>query len=88
MTDESPSHALLLPFDRDDVAFADGFELGRLWSELRAAPDEEIVADVHARNAEMLLRLGEATGRAVRSEDLDETWVRVTYAPSDVLRSP
>jgi hypothetical protein len=82
------AHSLLLAFDRDDVAFVDGFELGRLWSELRAAPTEVVSAEIHARNVEMVLRLAEATGRDVQSEELGADWVQVTYGPAGVLESP
>lgn len=86
MQDEA--HSLLVAFDRDDPAFVDGFELGRLWAALRAAPEEVVAVEVHARNAEMLIRIAEATGRVVRSEELDEVWLTATYAPAGVLESP
>ena len=50
--------------------FARGFECGRLWALLRAEPDEEVEEYVHAENAEMLLRMAEATERHVQTEDV------------------
>jgi hypothetical protein len=72
-------HELLLPFDVDDPQFVRGFELGRLWQRLRTE-DGDVAETVHATNLEMLLRLGEATGRPVQTEDLGETWVLATFA--------
>jgi hypothetical protein len=78
---------LLLPFDTADPEFARGFECGRLWALLRADPDTELSEYVHAANLEMLLRVAEATGRAVRTEDIDDTWVLATFGSSAVLDS-
>lgn len=72
-------HECLLPFDTDDAEFARGFEAGRLWALLRGAEDE-VIETVHAANAEMILRLGEATGRHVQAVELDEDWIEVTFA--------
>jgi hypothetical protein len=72
-------HTCLLPFDTDDAAFVRGFEAGRLWA-LLCVEEDEVVETVHANNAEMMLRLGEATGRHVRAADLDGNWVEVTFA--------
>ena len=74
-------YGCLLPFDSDHPEFARGFEAGRLWALLRAFPDEEVVEYVHASNVEMFMRMGEATGRRVSGEELDERWVAVTFAP-------
>jgi hypothetical protein len=67
-----------LQFDTNAKEFVRGVEVGRLWETLKLNPDE-VEEYVHASNAEMILRLSEATGRAVRSVDLDETWMRVTF---------
>jgi hypothetical protein len=88
MSDPALDGTLLLPFDTPDAEFARGFECGRLWALLRADPDAEIAEYVHAVNAEMLLRLGEATDRAVRTEDVDETWVLATFDASVSVESP
>ncbi|HEX5608698.1 MAG TPA: hypothetical protein VFX45_01240 [Solirubrobacterales bacterium] len=72
-------HACLLPFDTDDAEFARGFETGRLWALLRET-GAEVVETVHARNAEMILRLAEATGRPVQAVDLDKDWIEVTFS--------
>jgi hypothetical protein len=78
MSDPS-GHTCLLPFDTDDAEFARGFEAGRLWALLREREDE-VVETVHAVNAEMILRLGEATGRRVQAVDLDENWIEATFS--------
>jgi hypothetical protein len=81
MSDPS-GHACLLPFDTDDAEFARGFEAGRLWGRLRET-DAEVVETVHATNAEMIMRLAEATDRPVQAVDLDEDWIEVTFSEVD-----
>jgi hypothetical protein len=85
--DLSPQYGLLLAFDTEDAEFARGFEVGRLWSLLRENPDAEICEQAHAVNAEMLLRLAEAIGREVWTEDVDEAWVLATFSPRDAVDS-
>ena len=81
MSDPS-GHACLLPFDTDDAEFVRGFETGRLWALLQGT-DDEVVETVHAANAEMILRLGEAAERHVQSVELDENWIEVTFAEAE-----
>ena len=75
-------HALLLSFDTDSAEFTRGFELGRLWALLRAEPDAAVEEYAHASNAEMLLRLGEATKRHVSSDELGNDWLLVRFGPA------
>lgn len=70
-------HSLVLAFDTSTSDFVRGAEVGRLWEQLKS--DEPIVQEVHASNAEMLLRMAEATGRALRADDLDDTWLLVHF---------
>jgi hypothetical protein len=53
---------------------------GAYWEILKHSPEpvEEIV--YASKNAEMILRVAEATGRAAHSEELDDTWLLVTFA--------
>jgi len=76
---------MLLPFDTDEPEFARGFEAGRLWTLLREQPDQELEANVSVENAEMVMRIAEATGRHVRSEELGSGWLHVHFGapPSD-----
>jgi hypothetical protein len=76
---DSAGHACLLKFDTEDAEFARGFEAGRLWALLRGT-DDQVVEAVHAANAEMILRLAEATGRQVQAVDLDENWIEATFS--------
>lgn len=71
-------YACVLQFDTPGADFVRGVEVGRVWEALKhdPGPVEEIV---HASNAEMILRIAEATARSVSSEELDETWLRVTF---------
>jgi len=73
------SFALLLEFDRGSTDFRDGFELGRLWA-LAQEQDEEFTETVHVSNAEMLLRIGEATRREVSWEETVDGYAEVTFA--------
>lgn len=66
-------HSLVLEFDTPGAEFVRGVEIGRLWEQL--ASDEPVVQQVHASNAEMLLRMAEATGRPMRADILNETWL-------------
>lgn len=72
-------HSLALAFDTDTVDFARGVEVGRLWEQLRTDSDA-ITQNVMAENAEMMLRLGEATGRAVSSIELPYDRIEVTFS--------
>lgn len=67
-----------LEFDTTGADFVRGVEIGRLWERLKVedGPVEEIV---HASNAEMILRVAEANERAVRSEELDDTWMLAVF---------
>ncbi len=70
----------LLPFDTDDPEFARGFEAGRLWTLLRETPDAPLEANVCVENAEMVLRIADASKREVRSEELGDGWIGVTFS--------
>lgn len=77
---DGANYGLILAFDRegdDDMPFTLGFECGLLW-EMAKSNDDEFSQTVHAENAEMVLRIGEALGRAVRSEELGDDWIDVT----------
>jgi hypothetical protein len=87
MSDGPLDGVLLLEFDTHDPQFARGFECGRVWALLRADPFGEVSEYVHATNLEMLLRLAESTGRTVRTEDVDDTWVLATFSLAEVLDS-
>jgi hypothetical protein len=79
---KDPGYQPLLPFDTDDPEFARGFEAGRLWTRLRADGDA-LEANVCIENAEMVLRIAEATGRTVRSEELGSGWLAVSFGVGD-----
>lgn len=72
----------LLPFDCDHGQFARGFEAGRIWALLCERPEAEVDELVHVANAEMFLRMGETLQRAVRSDEVDETWIAIRFAPA------
>jgi hypothetical protein len=65
--------ALALAFDTNSSDFTRGVEVGRLWEQLKS--DEPVVQEVHATNAEMLLRMAESTGRPLWAEDVSNTWL-------------
>jgi hypothetical protein len=64
----------VLAFDNDHSEFVRGFECGRLWEMLKT-DYQEFEQHIHATNAEMVLRMAEATERVVAAETLDETWM-------------
>jgi hypothetical protein len=77
-------HSLVLAFDSSTPAFARGVEVGRLWEQLKS--DEPVRQEVHASNAEMLLRMAEATGRPLKADPLDDTWLLANFdAPAEVV---
>jgi hypothetical protein len=71
------AHALVLPFDTAGSDFSRGVEVGRLWEQLKS--DEPVLEQLHASNAEMLLRISEATGRPLRADIIDDTWLLVRF---------
>lgn len=75
--------SLALAFDRDTPDFAHGVEVGRLWEQLHADPYESVEQEVHAANAEMLMRLAEATGRRFEAEQHDDVWMTVRFGPAE-----
>jgi diphthamide synthase (EF-2-diphthine--ammonia ligase) len=66
-------HSLLIAFDNETPDFARGFECGRVWALMRE-DDSEHSFEMHTDNAEMVLRLAEASGRTVRWVEHDDTW--------------
>jgi hypothetical protein len=73
-------HSIALAFDTASSDFVRGVEIGRLWETLKS--DQEIDEQVlHASNAEMILRVAEATDRSVVGERLDDCWLAVTFGP-------
>jgi hypothetical protein len=73
----------ILPFDSDSPEFTRGFEIGRLWAKLREHPNEPIEEWLHASNAEMVLRVAEATGRTVMSKETGDNWLKVSFEPAE-----
>jgi hypothetical protein len=67
------SYRCALAFDTDNSEFVRGVEVGRLWEQLQSG--EPVVQEIHASNAEMLLRMAEATGRSLRADELDDRWL-------------
>jgi hypothetical protein len=70
---EAHGHSLALALDTHGSDFVRGVEVGRLWEQLKS--DELVAQQVHASNAEMLLRMAEATGRPLQADVLDDTWL-------------
>ena len=71
-------YACALRFDTDASEFVRGVEVGRLWEIVRNT--EDVVEEfVHSSNAEMVMRIADALGRRVLSEELDNTWLLVRF---------
>jgi hypothetical protein len=93
--DEGSGWKPILQFGTDDSRFIAGFTCGRLWETLAHNLDEEIEHALNPTAAampdvlELLIRMGEATGRDARTEPLgDDGWLSVFYAPVDRDRAP
>ena len=81
MSATDDSYECALAFDTDSPEFVRGCELGALWERLRNE-DGEVEQTVHLTNAEMVLRVSEATGRPVVSEECDDGyWMVVRFEP-------
>ena len=79
MSDDDYAYECVLPFDSDDPEFSRGVAIGMLWERLKAEP-YRFRQQIQAENAEMVLRISEATGRAVRIiSDVDD-WLDVEFA--------
>lgn len=63
----------VLSFDTDDPQFVRGFEAGRLWEQLKSG--EPFEQEIHAANAELVLRMAESLDVTVTAEHLDDTWM-------------
>lgn len=89
------NYNLILPFDVEGLTdgeekqFVRGFEAGRVYEPLAECQrnDHEYCLDegmshdftVHTNNAEMLLRIAEATGHLVKAEPLAEDWLEAKF---------
>lgn len=71
-----PDHGfgLVLSLDGRSTDYVLGVEAGRLWEQLKNP--EPFDQTIHAENMEILMRMAESTGRAMRVEDCpnNETW--------------
>jgi hypothetical protein len=74
---EDQDYGLALAFDTSEGDFMRGVEVGRLWEQLKS--DEPVEQEVHASNAEMLLRMSESTGRPLKADVLDDTWLLACF---------
>lgn len=72
-------HSLALAFDTDSPEFCRGVEVGRLWEQLNGDPDETVEQTLHASNAEMVLRMADATDRPVTSTEVGNDWIEVVF---------
>jgi hypothetical protein len=81
--DESTSFKPILEFDCQSADFARGFEAGRVWAALNEYPVRAVDVCAHGTNAEMVIRMAEATARQVASEEIGADWLRVRFASVD-----
>lgn len=73
------SFDLLLAFDSDDPEFIRGFEMGRMWALLRTDEGDTQDFMIHANNAEMAIRIAEATDRPWRVLSQTDEWVDIEF---------
>lgn len=77
-------------FDTADPAFAYGFECGMIWGELRECQHGDVTCaghshTLHVVNAEMIMRMGEATEHAVCGQSVEgheNEWLEVEFDAS------
>lgn len=62
--------------DGCDISFFTGWTLGRMWQRLKT--DSIVKAVVHAKGAEMVIRMGEMKGIPFTCEYLSDTFMMVT----------
>lgn len=79
------SYELDLAFDSDEAEFCRGFEAADVYrsAQLFAAnqiPGPTLTQTVHATNAEMMLRIADRLSLIIRSEELGDGWLFVTFA--------
>lgn len=67
-----------LVFDRDSEDFVLGAEVGGIFEQLQYEHGE-VEAIMHVQNAEMALRMAEASARSVQSEELGDGWIYVVF---------
>ena len=77
---EGQHFSLALAFDTDSSEFVRGVEIGRMWEQLKGG--DVVEQGVRTDNAEMLLRIAEATGRRLRCEELNDEWLYATFEPA------
>lgn len=67
----------VLAFDTDDPQFALGFEAGRIWEQLKREDYEAVDGQpIHAKNCEVVLRMGDALGAPISADFTDdEGWM-------------
>ena len=75
--------APLLAFDSESAEFVRGFEAGRLLTLVRARPSETVEDYAHVENAEMMMRIAEATRREVRGQEIGEGWMLIRFGPAE-----
>lgn len=90
-------YSLILSFDVDDAQFVRGFEAGDTYQLARRFAEGEMIHEdqgpdafietVHATNAEMMLRIAECHGLAVRSEEVGGGWLHVTFTRTDATEA-
>lgn len=71
------SYSLILPFDSDNEDFVRGFEAGRIWVLMEENPEKLKSVIFHAVNAEMVMRMLEQKGLAIKVNFTDdERWMK------------
>lgn len=75
-------YTLVLPFDTDSPEFVRGVEVGRIWEHMKHE-DEAFEVTIHTNNSEMVMRMAEASGRVVASEEIDDLWMTVKFGEAE-----
>ena len=79
MSDEHDGYNLILAFDSDDPEFRRGFEAALVYRDAwELERGTEFERQIHANNAEMVMRIAEATGCTFSAQEAEGDWVSVT----------
>lgn len=74
MSDEAE---LILTFDTEHPEFCRGFEAGLMWGRIEFGDEDPIPALVTPKNAEMIMRMAEASNCEFTGEWVNEDWMTV-----------
>ncbi len=84
MSDVHDGYNLILAFDSDEPEFRRGFEAALIYRDAWELPrGKRFERQIHAENAEMVMRIAEATGCTFTAWGANDDWVLVTLVKDE-----